>query len=374
MGKKQRGRSARNARRNLPANFESDEVKRAPHVLVFKRGTTVGNNVKELIRDVRRVMEPFTAPNLKVSRKNGLKDFIAISGHFHVTHLMTFSKTDLSTYLRLMRVPRGPTLNFRIRRYTHGREIVSALKRPQTFPKQFEHAPLLVMNGFQADTIHVKLIATMFQNMFPSINVATVDLSTIQRCVLLSLDPVNGQIDFRHYNVKIVPSGISRAAKKLLQGKVPDLSRFNDISDYMYREGNASESEDESAGNPDENEVLVSQQLRSRGNLKANQSAIRLTEIGPRMTLELVKIEEGLCDGEVLYHNHVSKTAAQVSELRVRNAEKKRLKEQRKREQEANVERKQSEKKVKQTASNQDNGHPDESSASEGDPDDDDDE
>ncbi|CAF5113693.1 unnamed protein product, partial [Rotaria sp. Silwood1] len=32
----------------------------------------------------------------------------------------------------------------------------------------------------------------------------------------------------------IVPSGISRAAKKLLQGKVPDLSRFNDISDFMY--------------------------------------------------------------------------------------------------------------------------------------------
>lgn len=36
-------------------------------------------------------------------------------------------------------------------------------------------------------------------------------------------------------NIKIAPSGISRAAKKLLQGKVPDLSRFNDISDFMYR-------------------------------------------------------------------------------------------------------------------------------------------
>ena len=76
--------------------------------------------------------------------------------------------------MRLVRVPRGPTLNFRIRRFTHSRDIVSALRRPQTFPKQFEHAPLLVMNGFQDDAIHVKLIATMFQNMFPSINVATV--------------------------------------------------------------------------------------------------------------------------------------------------------------------------------------------------------
>jgi ribosome biogenesis protein SSF1/2 len=152
-------------------------------------------------------------------------------------------------------------------------------------------------------------------------------------------------------NVKIVPSGISRAARKLLQGKVPDLSRFNDISDYMYREGNASESEDEGAANNDENEVIVSQQLRSRGNLKANQSAIRLTEIGPRMTLELVKIEDGLCDGEVLFHNHVSKTAAEVSELRKRNTDKKRLKEERKRQQEANVQRKQAGKKPKASPS-----------------------
>lgn len=119
----------------------------------------------------------------------------------------------------------------------------------------------------------------------------------------------------------------------------------------MYREGNASESEDEGAGNNDENEVIVSQQLRSRGNLKANQSAIRLTEIGPRMTLELVKIEDGLCDGEVLYHNHVSKTAEEVSELRKRNTDKKRLKEERKREQEANVERKQAGKKAKPSPS-----------------------
>lgn len=36
----QKGRAARNARRKLPPNFESEEIKRAPHVLVFKRGTT----------------------------------------------------------------------------------------------------------------------------------------------------------------------------------------------------------------------------------------------------------------------------------------------------------------------------------------------
>ena len=34
-----KGRAARNARRRLPAHFESEEIKQAPHVLVFKRGT-----------------------------------------------------------------------------------------------------------------------------------------------------------------------------------------------------------------------------------------------------------------------------------------------------------------------------------------------
>ena len=122
---------------------------------------------------------------------------------------------------------------------------------------------------------------------------------------------------------------------------------MNEISLVLclyFREGNTSESEDENVDNNDENQVLLSQQLRTRGHLKANQNAIRLTEIGPRMTLELVKIEEGLCDGEVLYHTYISKTSEEINELRQRTAEKKRLKEQRKREQEANVERKQARK------------------------------
>jgi ribosome biogenesis protein SSF1/2 len=63
------------------------------------------------------------------------------------------------------------------------------------------------------------------------------------------------------------------------------------------------------------------------------------------MTLELVKIEDGLCDGEVLYHTYISKTSDEIAELRKRTTEKKHLKEQRKHEQEENVKRKQEEKK-----------------------------
>lgn len=37
--------------------------------------------------------------------------------------------------------------------------------------QQFTHHPLLVLNNFGSDGMHVKLMATMFQHMFPSINV-----------------------------------------------------------------------------------------------------------------------------------------------------------------------------------------------------------
>lgn len=40
--------------------------------------------------------------------------------------------------------------------------------------QQFNHPPLLVLNSFGPQGMHVKLMATMFQNLFPSINVHTV--------------------------------------------------------------------------------------------------------------------------------------------------------------------------------------------------------
>lgn len=45
---------------------------------------------------------------------------------------------------------------------------------------------------------------------------------------------------------------------------------------------------------------------------------LRLVEIGPRMTWKLMKIEEDVDSGEVLYHSHVEKTAKEVFQLRKR--------------------------------------------------------
>merc|ERR1739838_342377 len=67
------------------------------------------------------------------------------------------------------------------------------------------------------------------------------------------------------------------------------------------------------------------------GNVKSQQSAIRLHELGPRLALQLVKIEEGLCDGKVVHHSFIEKTSEEARK------DKQKLKDQRQIEQNTNV-------------------------------------
>lgn len=86
------------------------------------------------------------------------------------------------------------------------------------------------------------------------------------------------------------------------------------------------------------------QTLSSRGNLENNKSAIRLHEIGPRLTIELIKVQNDLFTGEVLYHNTIVKTEEEIAELKKAREEKKRLKDLRKKIQNENVAKKEEKK------------------------------
>lgn len=59
-----------------------------------------------------------------------------------------------------------------------------------------------------------------------------------------------------------------------------------------------------------------------------------------RLTVELVKIEDGLFTGEILYHKQVVKTEEELTAIRAQREEKRRLKLQRKKIQSENVDRK----------------------------------
>ena len=74
--------------------------------------------------------------------------------------------------------------------------------------------------------------------------------------------------------------------------------------------------------------------------MSSEQSSVRLVELGPRMTMSLVKIEEGMHDGEVLYHKFVEKTESEKREIKKAREKRKKEKENRKKVQEQNVKKK----------------------------------
>ncbi|XP_056426586.1 suppressor of SWI4 1 homolog [Hyla sarda] len=334
MGKKTKNQKKLKA--NAVHNAEEDYTG-VPHSFVFHRGQ-IGKNVQQLIQDVRRAMEPFTASSLKVRKNNSLKDFVAVAGPLGVTHFLIFSKTETNVNFKFVRLPRGPTLHFRVTQYSLVKDVVSSLKKHRMHEQQFTFPPLLVLNNFGTQGMHVKVMATMFQNMFPSINVHKVNLNTIRRCILINYNSDSELLEFRHYSVKVVPVGMSKGMKKLLQEKFPNMSRWEDISELLVKGANLSESEAEQDG--EHNITELPQIYAGRGNMKAQQSAVRLTEIGPRMTLQLVKIEEGINDGKVLHHTFVQKTEEEIKAMLDRREKKLKLKSERKKKQEQDVQRK----------------------------------
>lgn len=51
-----------------------------PRSFVVRKGK-INKNLKELIRDIRKLMSPYTALKLKDSNKASMKDYVAVAGH-----------------------------------------------------------------------------------------------------------------------------------------------------------------------------------------------------------------------------------------------------------------------------------------------------
>ncbi|KAI1303179.1 Suppressor of SWI4 1 -like protein [Halotydeus destructor] len=321
---------------------EPEALTKSPHSFVIKRGK-IGKNVGELMGDFKKIMEPFTASNLKVRRKNVVKDFLSVASFLNVTHLVCFTKTVKAIYMRLCRVPKGPTLTYKVCEYSLARDVRSNLRKPLMYASLFQQSPLIIMNAFSGEELEIKLMASMWRNLFPSIDINKANLNSVRRCVLLNYDPDTKLIDLRHYAIKVKPVGLSRAVKKLVSSKrIPDLGRFNQIEDAVAREAVlTTESEGEAMDEVDESrQVTLPQKISSRGNMVDEKSAIRLVEIGPRMKLELIKVEEGLMSGDVLYHSYLTKTKAEIKQIKKEKLEKAKLKDKRKKIQAANVAKK----------------------------------
>jgi hypothetical protein len=63
-------------------------------------------------------------------------------------------------------------------------------------------------------------------------------------------------------------------------------------------------------------QVTLPERFIGKGNAAAQQSAMKLTELGPRMTLELFKVEQGVNEGDVLYHKFVHKSREEAAKIK----------------------------------------------------------
>jgi len=246
---------------------------------------------------------------------------------------------------------------------------------------------------------HLETLTTsIFQSLFPSINPQRTPLTSIRRVLLINRERSSSPLDLaagtgtytlslRHYAITTKPivslsRGLKRlraatqfattrklkpqpsaaaTGKKARSAALPDMSRLDDVADYVLDPSgagytSASESEVDTDAEVEVMELKARRVLSRRDREKQQEKptsekkegarsgvqkrAVRLAEIGPRMTLRLVKVEEGLCDGKVMWHEFVTKTKEEQREMERVWETRRSEKEERKRVQKENVERK----------------------------------
>ncbi|KII88715.1 hypothetical protein PLICRDRAFT_111546 [Plicaturopsis crispa FD-325 SS-3] len=340
-----------------------------PKSFIIKHGH-VGASLTQLVRDVRRVMEPNTAARLKERARNKLKDYLTMAPALQVTHLLAFTLTDIAPSLRIVRIPAGPTLSFRIERYSLVRDVLAASRRAKSAGMEYLSPPLLVLASFPPPSPttppHLPLLQKTFQTLFPPLSPQTLTLASARRIVLVAYNAERDTIDWRHFLISVKPYGVSRRVRRVLEAKkasastahqtgILDLGNEKDVADFVLRrrgspgpDGDAGyESASSAASAVDDGEAAVSlaDDYVGRGNSKGQRRAVRLDEIGPRMELRLVKIVEGVPgkEGGVIYHQFVKKSKKEVKELDAAHKERERIRKERRKEQERNVARKKAE-------------------------------
>jgi ribosome biogenesis protein SSF1/2 len=337
--------------------LESNEESKVPKSLVIRRGRTA-QEVADLVDDMRHLMLPYTALHFKEDPKNRKLTLQQYSKNLAlpmgITHILAFAQNQEKLNLRIGRTPEGPTLHFRVHQFSLARHIKALQKRPVSQTDSLRiHPPVVVTNNFGGQNAppHIKLLRITFQNMFPAINVATVKLADCRRVVLFNLieqEEEGGKegtkkqiVEVRHYAIKATPVGVHRRVRRLVQAKLPNLSRVSDIADYIEGNTVASDAPSDSEAEDDPSHtVQLSDKYVGKGNAKSQKSALKLVELGPRLSMELIKVEKALGTGDVMYHAFIHKSPEEAAALKEKKEKEAEQKKQRRAIQEANVERK----------------------------------
>lgn len=296
-----------------------EALKKTPRCFVLKKGA-VGDRVKDLVQDFREVMMPNNARKLRESKLNRVEDFMAVAGHFRVSHLVLFTATKSNTYMKLVKLPQGPTLTFKVDNFVLSRDVRAVQRRHRCSHSDWMVAPLQVLNGFgqgESNTAGARqLMSEMFRGFFPAVDVPNFKHADCRRVALFNYDTETDAIIFRHYTVaKKQNVGLQQGVSKLLRRRrFPRLGAQEDIADFVLGGGiGASASESEAEGRAMEAPAP-----------NGGKVGIRLSEVGPRMSLQLIKAEDGVNTGTLLYHRYDMRAPSkqEVDEAKARQRKK----------------------------------------------------
>lgn len=189
------------------------------------------------------------------------------------------------------------------------------------------------MSGFSELNDQERLMREAFRAMFPKFRPSEMIVQNVRRVVLLNYDKATGTLEFRHFAIQTRLAAKKKIETLLGQNKaVPDLGKYESVEQFMQAmSGSESEGESSAVANPK----------------TGRQMKVRLTEIGPRFNIRLVKVEDGLCGGAVLWHAYKTKTEEEQMKQEEKKLNDTEQKSERKRFQEENVRRKE-EAKVKE--------------------------
>ena len=300
---------------------------------------------------MRLVMYPYTFINLKESSKNNIKDFLSLVDIYGLSHMMMFTNTDKHSYLHFAKMPKGPTVTFVIDKYCLSSDIFSKTEKDQKpLTKSFGHIPLLIMNGFHNAKISeeyeapMKIVSMMFQSFFPPVNLGQVQMKKFKRVVLINLNLNNNNIpelEFRHYDIDMYKYSVKKTISNIINdlGKTKDLSKFNNISDYILKHSGYSSCSD--------NEEEGQCEIIDEKNKTNEKTQIKLKEIGPRLNLSIFKIQEGFFKGNVVFHSLIKKSKKEIYEILTEKKNKEKEKKERQKIQDKNVKEKEIKKQEK---------------------------
>lgn len=168
--------------------------------------------------------------------------------------------------------------------------------------------PLVIVNGFVASKNPAEnlgmsaqertITKTIFNNLFPGIGAAQNKPGNIKRVVLIDYNEKLDIIEFRHFYIKQNYTGINNKIKKMVNNnRIPNLGSCKDIADYF--KGNVGFVSDSDVDHLPNAHIDVEEVKGDK--VVKTQVKLRLYEIGPRLTLQLLKIEEGLLSVEPIH-------------------------------------------------------------------------